>query len=62
MKDGILTARANKVLGEMEILQVKSLPSVRRNELLKKVKRIDGVSKRQTARILGVSPNLIFKA
>jgi REP element-mobilizing transposase RayT len=51
-----------KVLGEVEIPQVKSLPSVKRNELLQKVKRIDGVSQRHAARILGVSPNLIFKA
>jgi hypothetical protein len=30
--------------------------------LLKKVKRIEGVSQRQAARILGVYPNFIFKA
>jgi REP element-mobilizing transposase RayT len=51
-----------KVLGEVEIPQVKSLPSVERNELLKKIKKIDGVTQRQAARILGVSANLVFKA
>ncbi len=50
-----------KVLGQVEIPQVKSLPRVRRNELLSKIKRIDGVSGRQAARILGVSPALVFK-
>jgi putative transposase len=51
-----------KLLGEMEIAQVKSLPRPNRNEVLRKVKCIKGVSLRQAARILGVSLNLVFKA
>lgn len=51
-----------KLLGEIEIAHVKSLPKIKRNEILRKVKRIEGLSQRQAARILGVSPNLIFKA
>jgi putative transposase len=51
-----------KRLGMVEIAQVKSLPKVKRNELLKKVKEIEGLSLRQAARILGVSLNLIFRA
>ena len=51
-----------RVLGDIEIPQVKHLPRLNRNELLRKVKRIDGVSQRQAARILGVSQTLIFKA
>ncbi|KAA0548507.1 transposase [Bacillus sp. BGMRC 2118] len=51
-----------KLLGEMEIAQVKSLPRLRRNEILREVKQIKGISQRQAARILGVSVNLIFKA
>lgn len=51
-----------KKLGTIEITQVKTLPRLQRNELLRKVKRIDGLSQRQVARILGISPNLIFKA
>ncbi|MCD8509681.1 MAG: transposase [Bacillus sp. (in: Bacteria)] len=51
-----------KVLGSVEIAQVKSLPKVPRTELLKIVKAIEGISQRQAVRILGVSPNLIFKA
>jgi putative transposase len=51
-----------KLLGTIEIAQVKSLPKVKRDEVLRKVKGIKGLSQRQAARILGVSPNLVFKA
>ncbi|MBB5174584.1 REP-associated tyrosine transposase [Texcoconibacillus texcoconensis] len=51
-----------KVLGSIEIPQVKSLPKVSRNHLLRKVKAIEGISQRQAARILGVSPNFVYKA
>ncbi|WP_458411766.1 transposase [Schinkia sp. CFF1] len=51
-----------EVLGEIEIPQVKSLPKEKRKEVLRKVKKIDRISLRQTARILGVSVTLIFKA
>jgi len=51
-----------QLLGTIEIAQVKSLSKVERNEVLRQVKLINGLSQRQAARILGVSPNLIFKA
>lgn len=51
-----------KVLKGKEIAQVKSLPRLERNEILNRVKKIEGISQRQAARILGVSRNLIFKA
>lgn len=54
--------KIKNLLGTIEIPQVKSLSKLKRNEVLQKVKGIDGVSQRQAARILGVSPNLIFKA
>jgi putative transposase len=50
------------LLGGVEIAHVKSLPRLERNEVLRKVKEINGLSQRQAARILGVSPNLVFKA
>lgn len=50
------------LLGTIEIAHVKSLPKLKRNEVLRKVKEINGISLRQAARILGVSINLIFKA
>lgn len=49
------------MLGIIEIVRVKSLTKVKRDEVLKKMKRIEGVSQCQAARILGVSPNLIFR-
>ncbi len=51
-----------ELLGAEEIAQVKSLPKVRRQEVLRKVKEIDGLSLRQAARILGVSLSLIYRA
>jgi REP element-mobilizing transposase RayT len=45
-----------------EIPEIKSLPKVQRDEVILRLKDIDGLSQRQTARILGISPNLIFKA
>ena len=50
-----------KLLGTIEITQVKSLPKIQRNEILKMVKRIEGLSLRQVARILGISLSLVFR-
>lgn len=51
-----------KVIEEFDITDIKNLPKVQRNELLLNIKQIEGVTQRQAARILGISPNLIFKA
>lgn len=51
-----------KCLGNLEIPHVKGLPREQRNKVLRKVKAISGLSQRQAARILGISPNLVFKA
>lgn len=51
-----------KLLGTVEIAQVKSLPKLERNEMLRKVKGIDGLSLRQVARIIGVSLSLVYRA
>jgi REP element-mobilizing transposase RayT len=42
--------------------QVKAMSKTQRDEILREVKNIKGVTQRQAARILGVSPNLVFKA
>ena len=55
-------AEIKKLLGTIEIAHVKSLSKLKKNEVLRKIKGIDGLSQRQAARIFGVSPNLIFKA
>lgn len=43
------------------IAEIKGLPKVKRDEVILQLKEIDGLSQRQTARILGISPNLVFK-
>lgn len=51
-----------EVLGKIEIAQVKSLPRHQRNEILRRIKEVRGISQRQASRIVGVSPNLVAKA
>ncbi|MCT8137640.1 transposase [Anaerobacillus sp. CMMVII] len=51
-----------ELLGTLEIAKVKSLSRLERDGILRKVKQINGISQRQIARILGISPNLVFKA
>jgi putative transposase len=51
-----------KCLGIFEIPQIKSMPREQRTEVLRRVKKIEGLSQRQAARILGISANLVFKA
>ncbi len=46
----------------IDIAQVKSLPRDQRTEILRQVKQLRGVSQRQAARVLGVSPSLVFRA
>lgn len=46
----------------IEVTRVKGLPKAERNEVLRKIKAIKGISQRQAARILGISPSVIFKA
>jgi|LSQX01.1.fsa_nt_gb REP element-mobilizing transposase RayT len=49
-------------IGKVQLAQIKSFPKAKRDELIRKVKGIKGISQRQAARIMGISPNLIFKA
>lgn len=51
-----------KTLGAVEMTEVKSLPKEKRQEALRRVKGIKGMSLRQAARILGISLTLVFKA
>lgn len=50
------------LIGNYGIGQIKSLPKIERDKILQNVKGIKGITQRQAARILGVSPSLIFKA
>jgi REP element-mobilizing transposase RayT len=51
-----------KFIPKLQLAQVKSLPKEKRDEVIIKLKGIEGVTQRQLARILGISPNLVFKA
>ncbi len=51
-----------RVLSPLSIEGVKTLPKAERDEILRIIKRIDGITQRQAAAILGVSPSLLFKA
>jgi putative transposase len=62
LPDDMARLEIKNLLGSLEIAQVKSLPRVQRNELLHQIKKLEGISLRQAARILGVSINLIFRA
>lgn len=53
--------KMKEILGSTEITQVRGLPKMERDKILKEVKRIDGISQRQAARILGIPPSLVFK-
>ena len=49
----------------MEGVPVHSLVSLeksKRDMIIVKAKKIEGVTQRQLARVLGISPNLVFKA
>jgi REP element-mobilizing transposase RayT len=50
-----------KIISVTEMAQIKSFPKVQRDEIISKVKDIEGVTQRQAARILGIPPNMIFK-
>lgn len=62
LSDEEARSEIKKLLGLLEIAQVKGMPKLKRDDILRKVKEVDGLSQRQAARILGVSTNLIFKA
>ncbi|NLX90426.1 MAG: transposase [Firmicutes bacterium] len=51
-----------KVVFPVELARIRELPKKQRDELLLRVKKIEGITQRQAARILGVPPSLIFRA
>jgi len=52
----------SKVITGYEIAKIKSLPKAQRNEIIARVKEIDGITQRQVSRILGISLSLICRA
>ncbi|MBM4763082.1 transposase [Bacillus sp. B15-48] len=53
--------KIKQILESTDIPQVKSLPRLERDRILRDIKSIDGISQRQVARILGIPPSLVFK-
>jgi putative transposase len=51
-----------KLILGYDIVKIKSLPKAERDRILIKLKAVEGITQRQAARILRISPNLIFKA
>jgi len=62
LTDDQARAKIKKIISVTEMARIKSFPKHQRDEILSKVKNIGGLTQRQAARILGISPNLIFKA
>jgi REP element-mobilizing transposase RayT len=54
-------AEIAKIISLQEIAIIKSMPKVQRDDLISRIKAIEGISQRQVARILGVAPNLVIR-
>ena len=54
-------AEIAKIISLQEIAIIKSMPKVQRDNLISRIKAIEGISQRQVARILGVAPNLVIR-
>jgi len=61
LSDEEARAEIRKCLGPLEIPQLKSLQKKERDRVLKRVKRIEGVSQLQAARILGVGVYFLYR-
>lgn len=62
LSDDEARQKITELLEGINIAQVKSLPKPARDEVLRKVKKLEGISQRQAARILGVSVSQVFRA
>jgi hypothetical protein len=62
LKDEEAREEIKKVMAGLNLVEIKILPKEQRDEMLSRIKRIEGITHRQAARILGISPNLIFKS
>ena len=51
-----------KLMEGLPIHSLMSLEKSKRDKIIIKAKKIEGVTQRQLARVLGISPNLVFKA
>jgi putative transposase len=61
LNDAEAKLEIKKLLSGYDIVEIKSLTKAERDRILTKIEDIEGITQRQAARILGISPNLIFK-
>lgn len=59
--DKIAREKIYKVVSKEQLNQINKLPKKERNSVIKKIKQLEGISQRQAARILGISPSLFFR-
>lgn len=62
LKDEEVKEEIENILSGVNVAQIKSLPKKQRDEIVKSVKTIKGVSQRQLARVMGISQTLISSA
>lgn len=62
LTDEEVKRKVKDFLPGLEIMQIKNLPKPKRDEIIHNIKRIEGTTQRQIARILGISSSLVFKA
>lgn len=62
LTDDQARAEITKIISISEMTQIKNFPRLQRDEILAKIKDIEGLTQRQAARILGVSTTMICKA
>ena len=60
--DGEVKNEIEALMNGEQIGKFKGIEKGQRREVLQKIKASDGVSQRQIARVIGLSPNIIFKA
>jgi putative transposase len=59
--DECLYREIQKKLHGQQITMLQTMEKEKRDEILRQLKEIEGVSHRQIARVTGISPNIIFK-
>ena len=62
LSDGEARQEIERVAHGYQLHEIKTLTKQERDKVITQIKEIEGLSQRQAARILGISPNLIFKA
>lgn len=59
--DDELKDKIKEIIPNINIISIKTLEKTERNEVLKKIKKIEGITQRQLARVIGISQGLISR-